>query len=608
MSERYLAAAIQCEPLLGRKDENTERLLALIEQAARAGARVIVLPEMATTGYCWRDRAEIAPFVESVPGPTTEAFGALARRHACYIAVGLAELDPATSLYYNSAVLLGPTGLLACYRKSHAFISEPRWAAESVNQPPVVATPFGRLGLLICMDADYVEPARLLGVAGCDVVLFPTCWVDEKAPSAVWMTRAYENGMYLVAADRYGRERGVQFSGGSCILDPDGAVVAMQDTGDGIVYGQIDLTRTQRRPFVPGLPGDKMADRRPSGYAALALHGYLWNPLDFHALYDAPGLARGGTLRVAVVQTAGQAPEIHAHEPVTPEVPGPAAQTAKDMYMHASARVDEVRRLALRAATDGARLIVLPALPLLLEMPASAAEADAGAEGLDGPTVQWLIALARETRGYLVGSLIERDGARLYLTVVLVDGSRLIGSYRALHLSGFARAWAAPGDRALPIFDLPTARVGLLYGDDTLLPEPARLLALAGADLICVPAALTGPPPRGLPASAVPFPDARLAAANPRHFDLWRQRALENNTFVAFANRGAPDGMGESGVFGPEFGADAATVERDGVGIATLDVDTTSLSERFPTAPVRVKEMLRRRVPAMYVPLVMGAK
>src|SRR5690348_15612381 len=98
MNERYMAAAIQFEPRLGAKEENMARLCALVEEAAEAGARVIVLPEMATTGYCFRDRAEVAPLVEMVPGPTTAAFGAIAQRHGCYIAVGLAERDAASDL------------------------------------------------------------------------------------------------------------------------------------------------------------------------------------------------------------------------------------------------------------------------------------------------------------------------------------------------------------------------------------------------------------------------------------------------------------------------------------------------------------------------------
>ncbi|MDQ2828026.1 MAG: hypothetical protein M3Y74_03140 [Chloroflexota bacterium] len=585
MIERYTAAALQFEPRLGAKRENLARLCALADEAASAGARVIVMPEMAVTGYCWRDRAEVAPLVETVPGPTTDLFIEIARRHGCYIVVGLAERDPMTDLYYNTAALVGPDGVVCVYRKSHAFIAEPRWAAESVNTPPVVATPYGRLGLFICMDADYMEPARLLGVAGCDVALFPTCWLDEKAPSAAWMARAYENGMYLVAADRFGCERGVQFSGGSCVLDPDGAVVAMRDTGEGIVYGEVDLSRTRTRPFSPGEPDDKLAGRRPAAYAALAQHAYLWNPLQSHSLYGERGLDAGSLLRVGVAQTSA-----------------PNGDDRR-LTLDAEGR-DALRRLVVAGMGDGVDLLVLPALPLLSRPPRAAAEAEEVAENIDGPTAHWLCALASDLRAHVVGSLVERDGASYYLTVALVAAGGVVGRHRALHPSRAANAWATPGDLGLPVFDLPGMRVGLLYGRDMLLPEPARVLALAGADVICAPAALTGPLPRGLPASAVPFAAAQARAADPRHFHLWRQRAHENNTVVAFANRGAPHGMGESGVFGPELGSVDALVPGSAPGVAVLDVDTRSQSERFPTAPVRVKELLRQRVPAMYAPLV----
>jgi predicted amidohydrolase len=585
MIERYTAAALQFEPRLGAKRENLARLCALADEAAGAGARVIVMPEMAVIGYCWRDRVEVAPLVETVPGPTTDLFVEIARRHGCYIVVGLAERDPMTDLYYNTAALVGPDGVVCAYRKSHAFIAEPRWAAESVNTPPVVATPYGHLGLFICMDADYMEPARLLGVAGCDVALFPTCWLDEKAPSAAWMARAYENGMYLVAADRFGCERGVQFSGGSCVLDPDGAVVAMRDTGEGTVYGEVDLSRTRTRPFSPGEPDDKLAGRRPAAYVALAQHAYLWNPLQSHSLYGERGLDAGSLLRVGVAQTSA-----------------PNGDDRR-LTLDAEGR-DALRRSVVTGMGDGVDLLVLPALPLLSRSPRDAAEAAGVAEGMDGPTAHWLCALAADLRAHVVGSLVERDGASYYLTVALVAAGGVVGRYRALHPSRAANAWATPGDLGLPVFDLPGVRVGLLYGRDILLPEPARVLALAGADVICAPAALTGPLPRGLPASAVPFAAAQARAADPRHFHLWRQRAHENNTVVAFANRGAPHGMGESGVFGPELGSLDALVPGSAPGVAVLDVDTRSQSERFPTAPVRVKELLRQRVPAMYAPLV----
>src|SRR5438105_6394914 len=119
----YRAAAIQYEPTLGEKEKNVCELLRLVEEAAKHEARLIVLPEMATTGYCWESRAEVAPHVEPIPGPTTERFQQLATRYGCYIVVSLAEVDPTTDVYYNSMALLGPDGLVGTYRKIHSYIS-----------------------------------------------------------------------------------------------------------------------------------------------------------------------------------------------------------------------------------------------------------------------------------------------------------------------------------------------------------------------------------------------------------------------------------------------------------------------------------------------------
>src|SRR5260370_32088525 len=99
---RYRVAAIQYEPTLGEKEKNVTDLLQLVEEAAQHDARLIVLPEMATTGYCWESRSEIAPFVEPIPGPTIDRFQQLATHYDCYITISFAEGDRQTDVYSNS--------------------------------------------------------------------------------------------------------------------------------------------------------------------------------------------------------------------------------------------------------------------------------------------------------------------------------------------------------------------------------------------------------------------------------------------------------------------------------------------------------------------------
>src|SRR5256885_139997 len=138
---QYRVAAIQYEPTLGEKEKNVTALLRLVEEAAQHDARLIVLPEMATTGYCWESRSEVAPYVEPIPGPTTERFQQVAARYGSIIALGLPEVDPATDVYYNSLALLGPEGVIGTYRKIHSYIAEPRWARDGDLGMPVWGPP-----------------------------------------------------------------------------------------------------------------------------------------------------------------------------------------------------------------------------------------------------------------------------------------------------------------------------------------------------------------------------------------------------------------------------------------------------------------------------------
>lgn len=262
----YLAAAIQFEPLMFAKEANLRQLLVLVEQAAQKGARLITTPEMATTGYCWFDRQEIAPMVETVPGESTARFTELAQRYQCYIVLGMPEVAPQTALYYNSAVLIGPQGVIGCHRKSHPYISEPKWAAAGDVGHQVFDTPLGRIGMLVCMDIHFPETARLLALDGVDVICHISNWLAERTPAPYWISRAMENGCYLLESNRWGLERGVQFSGGSCIIEPDGNIAAVLDNGDGIAYAEIDINRSRQRRVLGELVFDQ---RRPDYYHSL---------------------------------------------------------------------------------------------------------------------------------------------------------------------------------------------------------------------------------------------------------------------------------------------------------------------------------------------------
>ncbi|GAC1431205.1 MAG: amidohydrolase [Ktedonobacteraceae bacterium] len=552
----YRVAAIQYEPTLGEKEKNVTRLLQLVEEATTHGAKLIVLPEIATTGYCWQSRTEIAPYVEPIPGPTTDRFQYLATAHACYIAVSLPEVDPRTNVYYNSMVLLGPEGLIGTYRKIHSFISEPRWARDGDLGMPVWDTPLGRLSGLICMDAMYFEAARIPALHQADVLLFPTNWLDEKSPSSWWMARAFENGVYFIAANRYGEERGVQFSGGSCILNPDGSIQAYLDNGEGIVYGEVDLACARAKRWgaqsIDGYDdsGDRLADRRPDVYAQITHNSYLWEPLRYHSLYALGELPPGqlsctGVLQVRLQDFATQSQQ----------------ETLQVLQ-------DTVRTLIKDAAPAQPDVLVLPelVLPGLCSMASIESEQalvthmQDGAILVPGSETAILTALAEELQISMVLGVAERDMSTTqptyYNTVLLIDPGGVYGKYRKLHLTHRDRLWAQPGNIGLPTFDTPTGRIGLATGYDILFPETLRILAGQGTDLVCAPTLLNFPDPIGLEPTTVPH---KLLVApgdyDPAHYLIWRVRAAEHNVYLAVANWSGDYGMlranGQSGIFAP---------------------------------------------------------
>ncbi len=437
-------AAVQFEPTLFRKAENTAALLRLAGEAAdvTGPGGLVVLPEMATTGYVYSGRSEITPYVEPIPGPTTKVFGRLAASRGVSLVLGMPEVDPATGAYYNSAVLLGPDGkVVGVYRKTHSFHCDTLWAAEGDLGLPVLHGPWpGPLGLVVCMDAGFFEPARVEAQAGARVIAFPTNWL-RTAPSPEWRARAAENGIYLVAADRWGTERGTRFAGGTCIIGPDGEVLAVRDTGDGVVVAEAVLeggaaAGLARGPFFGGL-----VRRRPELYHDLLRHSNLW-PDRF--IY--PGLG-SGRFRLSVAQEGS--PGARAGSPAAGET---SSGGASDL-------AGTVRALP----------------PLGCQGPARG----------KSQTVAELLEMAASEGAYLAAA--AGRGAE----VVLAGPAGLIGRYASPHIPGTAtrvRDGGGPGagEPAFPVFDLPFARLGLLHSLDLLVPEAPRILAKLGADAILV--------------------------------------------------------------------------------------------------------------------------
>jgi predicted amidohydrolase len=472
-------------------------------------------------------------------------------------------------------VLIGPDGVVGTHRKTHPYISEPKWAASGDLGHRVFETPLGRIALLICMDIHFIETARLAGLGGADVICHVSNWLAERTPAPYWITRAFENGCYLVEANRWGLERGVQFSGGSCIIAPDASILDTVDDGDGIAFAVVDpvLARTHT---VWGEP--ILRQRRPELYRELMTNTFAWNPGDFFRLYGHQPLPAGRKAAVAVAEFA----------------PGPVA----------SDNLAEIARLAEAAAAEGAELVVFPELALTgLEDPA------AGAVTRDDPPITAIEDLARRLAIHLVTGFAERDGERVFDSALLAGPTGLVGTYRKIHLTEADKRWASAGDD-WAVFDLPVGRLGLLIGHDASFPEAGRILALRGCDLIACPSAVKDRFHQGHAGTSVVQPEPIPTGADPLHWHQYRVRAGENNCWLAFANVHAPlDGYpGLSGVFGPDtflFPRQEAIVDGNRP-YAVMEIDTGTLGGPYPTHVVRRKDLVLMRQPHHYVDLVVS--
>jgi len=228
-------------------EANLEKAAGLIREAAGRGAHIVCLPELFRSPYfCQREDAAAFDLAESIPGPSTERLGRVARDAGVVVVASLFERRTA-GVYHNTAAVLDADGqLLGIYRKMH-IPDDPLYYEKYYFTPGdlgfrTFATRFGRVGVLVCWDQWYPEAARLTALQGAEVLLYPTAigWhPSEKAEHGIAQHQAWElmqrahavaNGVYVAAVNRVGHEGeakgGLEFWGASFVSDPFGEVVA----------------------------------------------------------------------------------------------------------------------------------------------------------------------------------------------------------------------------------------------------------------------------------------------------------------------------------------------------------------------------------------------
>jgi N-carbamoylputrescine amidase len=268
-------------------NENLEKAIWRIREAAGRGAQIICMQELFRSQYfCREENAELFALAEAIPGPSTETLGKIARELRVVIVASLFERR-ASGLYHNTAAVIGTDGeLLGIYRKMH-IPDDPLYYEKFYFTPGDLGflnfqTQHARVGVLVCWDQWYPEGARLTALQGADILFYPTAigWhPSEKeqygaAQLDAWRTiqraHAIANGIYVAAVNRVGFEgpadHGLEFWGSSFVADPFGQVIAQASSSqEEILVTECDPKRMEdvRRnwPF--------LRDRRIDAYAPI---------------------------------------------------------------------------------------------------------------------------------------------------------------------------------------------------------------------------------------------------------------------------------------------------------------------------------------------------
>ena len=289
MSRRTLKVALVQESNQGDAAANLDRIESRVAEAAAAGAQLVLLQELHNGAYfCQHECVDAFDLAEPIPGPSTERLGRLAARHGVVIVASLFERR-AAGLYHNTAVVLERDGSLAGkYRKMHipddpGFYEKFYFTPGDLGFEPI-DTSVGRLGVLVCWDQWYPEAARLMALAGAELLLYPTAigWDPDDAEDErerqrnAWMLshrgHAVANGLPVLSCNRVGHEpspvgaSGIRFWGSSHVLGPQGELLAEASRDEPqVLLADVDLDRSEHvRRIWPFL-----RDRRIDAYGDL---------------------------------------------------------------------------------------------------------------------------------------------------------------------------------------------------------------------------------------------------------------------------------------------------------------------------------------------------
>ena len=472
----FKVAAVEFNPQFMHFETNLPPLAAAAENAALKGAKLIVLPELANSGYFYNSSKQIAPYLDTIPGKTTAILEPIAKKYHSYITVGISEIDPVTHFAYNAAALIGPEGYIGKYRKNQLNASDTRWATRGNLGFPVFNTELGKIALVICYDDVYLQSLLIPALRDANIIAYITAsdrllahepgfktnhsTIANIASLPGWM------GVYVVATTRTDSETNpdngitTHYDGGASIWDPMGKNLAQAPVSSPnnpapplTIFADIDPKLYQNA--VKELLHTR---RRPELYQALSL---------YRAPSDPTASTESHKINAALLQYQ----------------PTPGDKKAN------LAIINDL--LQKNTSAKAVNLIVLPENSLIGDGLTSE-QLQHYAEAIQDDSVKQMGALAKQYHAHLIFSMPEKFKNQFYQTAILFnEQGEMIGQYRKTHLNKQDKQWSTAGNE-IPVFSTSLGRLGIILGDEVQIPDLATLMAVQRADMVVIPTAWHG--------------------------------------------------------------------------------------------------------------------
>jgi predicted amidohydrolase len=257
----------QFAPQFGEWKANLTKVLTALSDVE---ADIIVLPELAFSGYLFQDRSELASLAQDpIRSPIVDSLTTLCRDRGFCLVTGFAEKS--ADKIFNSALAIGGNGILHCYRKLHLFNTEKEYFDHGDTVLDVLAVKGIKIGMMVCFDWAFPEVARVLALKGADLLCHPSNLVLTYCQQTM-VTRCVENSVYAVTANRFGsdiRPRGtLTFTGQSQLATPKGELVYRAESEqEKLFLAEIDVSKARNKSLTE--KNDLFRDRRPEYYTEL---------------------------------------------------------------------------------------------------------------------------------------------------------------------------------------------------------------------------------------------------------------------------------------------------------------------------------------------------